>query len=473
MNSSKASSLLALEKRNFYIIIFTLGLGFVITLLPFPSVFTPKAVIMVAITFISAVFWITECVPIALTGLVVILLQALTGIQGISAGLKHIANPVNSIIFAGYIMATALSKYKLDRRISLHIVAAMGQRTDMLFLGVMVATAFLSMWISNSASTAIMMPIALGIVHMTEHEQGKSNLGKIMMIGIAYAANIGGMGTPAGTPASSITIALIRDLTKYEIKFLEWCIHAVPVVLLLVPLGWFILLKLYPPETKRIEGGTEGVKKELEALGPLTSVQRKVLVLFLLAILLWISDSFFPLLPGWLYIASVVIALLFVLPKVGVVTWKESAPEIGWDIFILVGGGLALGSGLNETGVIKIIAEALATGLKGTGIYIVAGSIALITSLSITVFSSLTATATTFVPVTVGLALALGFNPVPLGIMAGLASCCAFMLPANTPPNAIVYKSEYFKSYEMAKAGIVFILGSAILLAVIFSAVWL
>jgi len=343
----------------------------------------------------------------------------------------------------------------------------------MLFLGIMTATGFLSMWISNSASAAIMMPIALGIVNMTEHEPGRSNLGKIMMIGIAYAANIGGMGTPAGTPASSITIALIRDLTKVEIKFLDWCLRAVPIVLLLIPLGWFILLKLYPPETKRIHGGAEGVRKELSTLGPLDFGQKKVLVLCLIAVLLWISDSFFPLLPGWLYVASIAIALLFVAPGIGVVEWKEAAPEIGWDIFILVGGGLALGSGLNDTGVIKIIANYLSVFLKGAGVYVIAGAVALITSLSITIFSSLTATATTFVPVTVGLALVLGMNPVPLGIVAGLASCCAFMLPANTPPNAIVYKSGYFKSYEMAKAGIVFTVFAALLIAVVFSLIWL
>ncbi len=460
-------------KRDSVIVVVTLVLGVGVTFLPFPDEFSRKAVLMTAITFVSAVFWITECIPIALTGLVVILLEAVTGIQGISAGLRHIANPVNSIIFAGYIMATALSKYGLDRRISLNIVAAMGERTDMLFLGIMAATGFLSMWISNSASAAIMMPIALGIVNMTGHEPGRSNLGKIMMIGIAYAANIGGMGTPAGTPASSITIALIRDLTKVEIKFLDWCLRAVPIVLLLIPLGWYILLKLYPPETKRIQGGAEGVRKELGALGPLDFGQKKVLVLCLVAVLLWISDSFFPLLPGWLYVASIAIALLFVAPGVGVVEWKEAAPDIGWDIFILVGGGLALGSGLNDTGVIKIIANYLSVFLKGAGVYVIAGAVALITSLSITIFSSLTATATTFVPVTVGLALVLGMNPVPLGIVAGLASCCAFMLPANTPPNAIVYKSGYFKSYEMAKAGIVFTVLAALLVAVVFSLIWL
>ena len=459
--------------RNFIIMIITLLAGFAITLLPFPEALSRQAVLMVAITFISAVFWITECIPIALTGLVVILLQAVTGIQGISAGLRHIANPVNSIIFAGYIMATALSKYKLDRRISLRIVSAMGERTDMLALGIMVATGFISMWISNSASAAIMMPIALGIVAMTDHKPGNSRLGKVMMIGIAYAANVGGMGTPAGTPASSITIALIRDILGIEIRFLDWCLRAVPMVILLIPLGWFLLLKLYPPDEKRIHGGAEGVRRELAALGPLNPGQRKVLVLFLLAIVLWTMDSFMPLLPGWLYIASVGIALLFVAPGIGVVTWQEAAPEIGWDIFILVGGGLALGSGLNETGVIRYIAENLSTILSGASVWIVAAAVALISSLSITLFSSLTATSTTFVPVTIGLAVALSMDPVPLAIMAGLASCCAFMLPANTPPNAIVYKSGYFKSWEMARAGIIYTVLSALILAAVFSLVWL
>jgi len=177
--------------------------------------------------------------------------------------------------------------------------------------------------------------------------------------------------------------------------------------------------------------------------------------------------------PGWLYVASVSIALIFVCPGIGVVTWKEAAPEIGWDIFILVGGGLALGSGLNDTGVIKFIAENLSTVLAGSSIWMVATVVALITSLSITLFSSLTATSTTFVPVTIGLAAALSMDPVPLAILAGLASCCAFMLPANTPPNAIVYKSGYFKSYEMAKAGIIYTVLSALILSIVFSIVWL
>ena len=460
------------HNRHFFTIIITLAAAALIPLLPFPSAFSREALIMLAITVVAAVFWITECIPIALTGLVVILLQALFGIQSIADGLKHIATPVNSIIFAGFVMSVALSKYQLDRRLSLSIVAAMGERTDLLCLGVMIATAFLSMWISNSASAAIMMPIALGIVHMVDHEKGESNLGKVMMIGIAYAANIGGMGTPAGTPASSITIGFIQQLTGFQVTFLYWLVRALPIVIILVPLGAFILLRMYPPEVKRIEGGTAAVRKELAELGPMTKQQRKVLVLFVIAILLWTADSAFTLLPGWLYIASVAIALLFVMPVVGVVSWNETSHLIGWDIFILVGGGLSLGAGLHTTGVVQIIADTLASVLAGANVFAVVTVIAFVTTLSITLFSSLTATSSTFVPVTIGLAVFLGMNPVMFAIVAGLASCCAFMLPANTPPNAIVYASGYFKSYEMAKSGIVFSLASSVVLAVVFNLLW-
>ncbi|MFW6368534.1 MAG: SLC13 family permease [Spirochaetota bacterium] len=460
------------QYRKLTTIIVTLIIAALIPLMPFPPQFSQDALIMLAITVVAAVFWITECIPIALTGLVVILLQALFGIQSIGEGLRHIATPVNSIIFAGFTMAAGLSKYGLDRRLSLNIVAAMGERTDLLTLGIMIATAFLSMWISNSASAAIMMPIALGIVHMVNHETGRSNLGKVMMIGIAYGANIGGMGTPVGTPASSITIGLINELIGYQVTFLFWLIRALPVVILLIPIGCFILLRMYPPEVKRIEGGTRAVKEELTALGPMNRSQKKVLVLFVIAVLMWTADSFLPLLPGWLYIASVLIALMFLAPVIGVVSWEETVPQIGWDIFILVGGGLSLGAGLDSTGVVPIIADILSTVLSEASVLLVVTVIAFVTTLSITLFSSLTATSSTFVPVTISLGGILGLNPVVFAMVGGMASCCAFMLPANTPPNAIVYAAGYFKSYEMARAGIMFSLASSVILAVVFNLLW-
>ncbi len=427
---------------------------------------------MLAIALVGAIFWITECIPIALTGLVIILLQALVGIQPIGEGLRYIATPVNSIVFAGFIMATALSKYDLDRRIGLNIVASMGERTDRLILGLMLATAFLSMWISNSAATAIMMPIALGILKMADLPRGSTNLGRATMIGIAYAANIGGMGTPAGTPACSITIAFIDDLLNIEVGFLGWMIRAMPVVIVMIPLAWKLLLMLFPVELESIKGGTAAVRSELREMGPPDWGQRKVMILFVLAVILWIADSFLPLLPGWLYIASVTIALMFLAPGVGVVNWKEASEEMGWGIFLLVGGGLALGSGLNESGVIAAIADSLSAFLAMASPYVVVTFFALVTAMSITFFSSLTATSTTFVPVSIGLALQLGIDAVSLAIVAGLASCMAFLLPANTPPNAIVYSSNQFRTHEMARGGLILTVLGVIVLSLTANLFW-
>ncbi len=461
-----------LDRRNLMTIVVTLAAAAAITLLPFPEVFSEDGVRMLAIALVGAVFWITECIPIALTGLVVILLQALVGIQPIAQGLGYIATPVNSIIFAGFIMATALSQYDLDRRISLNIVAGMGERTDRLLLGIMIATAFLSMWISNSAATAIMMPIALGIIKMARLPEGSSNLGRATLIGIAYAANIGGMGTPVGTPACSITIAFIDEMLGIEVGFLDWMIRAVPVVIILIPIAWKLLLLMFPVELDRIQGGTEAVRAELEDMGPADRGQRKVMTLFALAVILWIADSVLPLMSGWLYIASVIIALMFVAPGIGVVKWKDAAKEMGWDIFILVGGGLALGSGLIQTGVIEVIADSLSGLLAGASPYIIVTFLAFVTAMSITFFSSLTATSTTFVPVSIGLAMQLGMDAVPLAMVAGLASCMAFLLPANTPPNAIVYSANHFRTHEMMKAGLILTVLAVVVLSINANLLW-
>lgn len=460
------------EDRRLAIILLSLAGTYLFTLLPFPSDFPPEAVTMMGIAIVGALFWITESLPIALTGLVIIVLQALYGIQPISDGLAYIATPVNSIVFAGFIMASAFSKYGLDRRVGLMIVSAMGERTDRLLLGIMVSTALLSMWISNSAATAIMLPIALGVLKMNDVQPGGSNLGRSMMLGIAAAANIGGMGTPAGTPACSITIALIAELTGHEIRFLDWFLRAFPIVVILTPVAWRLLLLVYPAETDRIQGGLEAVRRELRDMGPLTGGQKHVLILFVLSLLLWTADSFLMLPSGWLYIASTLIALMFVAPRLGAVRWEDASRNIGWGIFILVGGGLALGSGLNQTGVVHLMAERFSAFLGHSSGVVIVTSLAMITAMSITFFSSLTATATTFVPMAVGLGYQLGLDPVMLAMVAGLSSCLAFLLPANTPPNAIAYAMGYFKTHEMLKVGLLLTVASILILSLTANLFW-
>ena len=432
--------------------------------LPLPLSMDQK--IMIAIAFTAAFFWITEALPIAVTAFLVILLQIIVGIHSVEEGLAYIATPVNSLLLAGFVIAAGLKKYDLDRRIGLQFIALMGEKTENLIFGVFLATAFLSMWISNTAATAIMLPIGIGMMKKVIEDPKGTNLGKAMIIGIAFSANLGGMGTPVGTPPIPITIGFLEE-EGISVSFAGWMIRALPVLLISLPIVWKVMTTIYEPEVKKIEGGQEQVRKELAEIGNLTKRQKHVLLLFGIAVTLWLSDTIndlifrnligigLPLPEGWLYIASLIISFMFILPGTGVVKWEEARDEIGWGVFVLVGGGLALGSGLTKTGVIQLIVEQMEIFLSGANLLFIVATIAFVTAFSITLFSSLTATSSTFVPVSITLAYSLGIDPLLLAPVAGLAACMAFLLPANTPPNALSYKTGYFKTYEMTKAGVI------------------
>ncbi|MFW6140982.1 MAG: SLC13 family permease [Candidatus Saliniplasma sp.] len=444
------------NKLSTILVIFLIGA--IITRLPFPEQFSTDAKMMIAIAFVAAALWVTEALPIPVTAMLVILLQGLFGIQPFSVALSFIAHKVNVLLVAGFIIAAGLKKYDLDKRIGLKFVSLVGERTDRLILGIMAGTAFLSMWISNTAATAIMIPIGIGILKKAKDYPKGTNMGKAMILGIAFAANIGGMGTPVGTPPVPITIAFLEDLAGISISFFDWVIRAVPLLILLIPLSWKLVTTIYKPEIDRIEGGIEMVKEELKELGSLTHRQKHFLALFAIALGLWLLSAFdvwLPLPEDWLYIASVLICFIFVFPRVGVLNWKEATDEIGWGILILVGGGLALGSGLQVTGVIDIIANNMEYLVADAGLIFVIAAVGFITAYSITLFSSLTATSSTFVPVAIAMALKLDMSPTLLALVAGVAACFAFLLPANTPPNAIAYSSGYFETMEMTKAGII------------------
>jgi len=423
-----------------------------------------EGTVMLGITLIAALLWMTEALSIGVTGLVIILLQSITGILPLRTGLAFIANPVNAVVLVGFLLAASLVQCGLDKRISLLIISRMGERTSRLMLGMMISAAFLSMWMSNTATVAIMVPIAVGILKMAGAEPLKSSLGKSMIIGIAYAANIGGMGTPTGTPANPITIALLRELAGIQLSFLDWMVIALPVVVLLVPLTWLLLMKVYPHEIKIVRGGLDTVKKELVDMGKMSGLEKKVLFIFCLAVFLWLLDSFIPIHPDWLYIVSVFMTIYIVTPRLGVITWKQAQDCIGWDVLFLVGGGLAMGSGLSATGVIEWIAAILSSHISESGYMMALAVVSFATALGITIFCSLSGTATTFVPVAIGLALSFGWDPISFAAMAGLASSFAFILPANAAPNAVAYGSGYFRTQDMAKVGVLTVLLAVLVL---------
>lgn len=462
--------------KKYRTIITTFFIAFIITQLPFPAEFSYEAKIMISIAVVAAIFWVTECIPIPLTAMLVILLQGLFNIQPLPEVLSYIAHPVNTLILAGFLIAGSLKKYQLDKRIGLKIITIMGEKTENLILGLMCGTAFLSMWISNTAATAVLLPIGLGVLHRSQNNPKDSNMAKAMVIGIAFAANVGGMGTPLGTPPIPITIAFLNEMAGISVSFLDWMIRAIPIVIVLIPIIWKTILTFYKPEVKEIKNGVFESKQELQKLGRLDKRQKYVLLLFCIAILLWFLDALGFILPlpnNWIYLASLIISIMYIFPGTGVLTWGEALENIDWGIFILIGGGLALGSGLEATGVIGIIVNYLEVILVNVNLITVIAVLAFVTAFSITLFSSLTATSSTFVPVAIVLASELNINPLLLAPLAGIASCFAFLLPTNTAPNAIAYETGFFKVTEMTKPGLVLTIISVIVLVALVTGLWL
>jgi len=458
----------AKENINVLVILMTLALFYIIINLPFPSIIKFEAQVMIAILIMAVIFWVSESLPLAVTGVLIIFLQAVFGIKPISEGLTYFAHPIFTLVFAGFFIAAAISMHKIDRRFSLQIILFMGEKTDRLILGIMITTAFLSMWVSNTTATVIVLPIAIDIIKLADVKKiTGSNFSKAMMIGVVFAATIGGMGTPVGTPACTITIAYLSDMANINISFLEWMLMAVPIVIILIPISWKLLCYvLFPLEITAIKGGSDTVRKQLKELGELTNVQKHVIILFFLAVVLWSLDTFLPLMEDWLYIASMIIALMFIIPKIGVIQWKEAINKVQWGIIFLIGGGLSLGSGLEDTGLIHIVTETMAYLLKDLNVYLLTILMSIVAAISITFFCSFAVTAVTFVPIAIGLAFQLEINPAILGIAAGLGSCLAFLLPANAAPNAIAYSYGYFKTHEMIKAGIPHLIFAAIIVTI-------
>ncbi|QUH19325.1 SLC13 family permease [Alkaliphilus sp. B6464] len=453
-----------LDKDTKKLIFFVISIGIVLLsfVLPIPEGLSREGLKMLSIALAAAFLWMTEAISIGVTGILIILLQSILGIVPLKEGLAAVAHPVNAVVLVGYLLAGSLVNSGMDRRLSLMVISRMGEKTNMLILGIMISTAFLAMWMSSTATVAIMVPISLGIIKMSGAKPLESNFGKVLFIGIAFAANIGGLATPTATTSNLIAIAFLNSLVGIQITFLGWIGKTIPLAIVLLPLTWIILQKVYPLEIDVVEGGLDASKKELAEMGKMSKEEKRVIFLFTAAILLWTMDSFLPLSKDWLYIVSVFITIVIVLPKVGFLTWKEAQKLIGWDVLFLVGGGLAMGVGLKNAGTIDWITNMLSGSIGNVPERFAVIIISLVTGLGITIFCSMSGTATTFVPISIGLAMTFGWNPVVFAIIAGLSSSFAFLLPANSAPNAVAYGSGYFKSSDMFKVGIIIVLLSVV-----------
>ncbi|MGB5436774.1 MAG: DASS family sodium-coupled anion symporter [Maribacter sp.] len=450
-------------------------------ILNFPIVLvSEKGDAVMAIALWMIVWWITEAVSISVTALLPLLLFPLLDIIPIAEVGANYGSPIIFLFFGGFVMALALEKVNLHKRIALTIIKITGTTPNKVVLGFMIATASLSMWISNTASTVVMLPIAMSVIGLLINDEDgftkrDKNFALSVMLGIAFSANAGGIATVIGTPPNSVMIGLLENEYNIEISFLKWMVIGVPFSVVMITISYLVLVKwMFPSGQLKFSASKNVIKEELEKLGPMSGKEKMVLTIFGVTVFLWIFRTVINKLVPGLGLTDTMISMLaaislFAIPynfKKGdfLIYWGDTQ-KLAWGILVLFGGGLALAKGMNVSGIVDLVADAIAS--SDISILLTA-SLLIFLMLFMTELMSNVALVAVLAPVVAGIAIGLEI-PVPyLLIPVTMASSCAFMLPMATPPNAIVFASGHIKVHQMARVGIVLNLISVVLLVMLF-----
>ncbi len=465
----------------------SLGIGItlflIILLIPTPDNIRPEAMHVLAVALLMATWWITEAIPIPATALLPILLFPVLGVMNGSEVTQPYAHHLIYLFLGGFLIAVTIEKWHLHRRIALYTIQLVGVTPNRIILGFMIASAGLSMWISNTAATMMMLTIGIAVLKQVIDEINSTpdiqintdpehfQFGIALMLGIAYAASIGGIATLIGTPPNAILAGIIESQFGQSISFLSWMMFALPLSIIMLIITWYYLTHIaYPSEIDHLPGGKETIHRELLELGPMSPQEKTVLFVFSSVAILWMvrglldADQFRTIKDSTIAMGGAL--LLFIIPSnfkkhEFLLDW-QTAIKIPWDILILFGGGFALAKGFNDSGLTQAIADQLSI-LQGSNLFLI---IAIITTIVIilTEITSNTATASMILPIIAALAIAMHIHPYSLMIAVALAASFAFMLPVATPPNAIVFSSRYVTIRQMAKTGIWINLVGAILI---------
>ncbi|MFT3944444.1 MAG: DASS family sodium-coupled anion symporter [Ancrocorticia sp.] len=467
----------SLPRRRLHRKVFGIGLGPVLAAIVYflmpkgvhPSVVdsaipvTDNALaIAAAVATLMGTWWVTEAIPLAATALVPLVAFPLAGVQDFGKTAAPYANGTIFLFMGGFFLALSIQRWNLHRRIALRTVLVVGTKPKQIILGLMVATGVLTMWVSNTATAVMMLPIAMSVLSLLYEGADSSkllssNFGKSLVLGVAYAASIVSVSTIISTPPNTLLRAYLADTHGITISFGRWMLFGVPLGWGFLFVGWWILTSvIFKPEINEIPGGKKLIQDELAKMGPMSRGEKTVGVIFVAAALSWVFlPTFFPDTFSDELVAMVIALSLFLIPVdpfkgIPVLDWK-TAKGIPWDVLLLFGGGLSLSAAFTFTGFSAWIGDR-SSGLAGLPTIVL---IFLVTVLIVilTEFTSNTATAAAFLPIMGSVAIGMGVDVMMLVIPVALASTYGFMMPAGTPPNAIAYSSGYLRISDMIKAG--------------------
>jgi len=414
------------------------------------------------------VWWITEAAPIPITALLPLILFPFLGVMKMSEAAAPYANPIIFLFMGGFMIALGLEKHRLHERIALNLIRITGTSGNGIILGFMIATGFISMWISNTATAMMMLPIAISVIDLLKTDKtnvpetttkGERNFGIGLMLIIAYAANIGGIATIIGTPPNVVFVGLLDQFYQQKIPFGKWMLVGVPLSIILLASCYLIITRLFPNNLKKVHGSDALIQNKLKELGSIRKEEKLVMMIFGITSSLWIFQQAINLLLGKDMLNDTNIAMLggslmFLVPSSlkkfkFLLHWRDTE-KLSWGILILFGGGLCLAQGLSNAGIIQAVGAAIAA--QGSAVnWLLFGLIT--ASVFITEVMSNVALVQIFIPVVFGIAINLGLNPILLGLPVTLGASMAFMFPVATPPNAIVFSSGHMKVKDMMKAG--------------------
>ncbi|EDP96155.1 DASS family sodium-coupled anion symporter [Kordia algicida OT-1] len=424
---------------------------------------SPEADKVIGVALWMILWWITETVSISITALIPLTFYPLLGIMPIKEVAVNYGHPIIFLFFGGFVLALALEKVNLHRRVALGIIKLTGTSPNKIILGFMLATAFLSMWISNTATTVVMLPIAYSVIELLINDadgftKKDRNFALSIMLGIAYAANVGGIATLIGTPPNIVLAGFMESEYGYSISFVKWMLIGIPFAIIMLFFIYYVLTKvMYPNKLASFEASKEIIDREMEKLGKISRSEIIVMVIFITAIIFWIGKNYLNSLFPNLALSDTTISLVAAFAcftathqHKNILAWEDTQ-RLPWGILLLFGGGLALASSLSNVGIIDLIGTAVSN--NTTLSILVICSILIAVMLFMTELMSNVALIAIFAPMVAGVAIGLKIDLLHILIPVTMASSCAFMLPMSTPPNAIVFASGHVKVAQMARAG--------------------